>query len=71
MMSDHQEYMKEKQAIDALLEEGYRITEVDENLSGAFVTFELHDHVLKNKRQAKQLHVRTPDGRKYFSNLII
>lgn len=69
-MSEHQLYLQEKEKIDALLEKGYRIVEVTENLSGAFVQFEWPDGT-KGTNKREQLHILTPDARKYFSNLIV
>ncbi len=69
-MSEHQLYLQEKEKIDALLEKGYRIAEVTENLSGAFVQFERPD-ATKGTNKREQLHILTPDARKYFSNLIV
>lgn len=37
-MSEHIEYMKEKTSIDVLLNNGYTIKSITENLSGAFVS---------------------------------
>ncbi|RLQ95511.1 hypothetical protein [Falsibacillus albus] len=64
-MSDHQEFLAERDHIDVLIDQGYKIKSVQENLSGAFVAFEN-----KNK-DTKTLHVKTANGRKYFSNIIV
>ncbi len=63
-MTEYAEYVLEKEQIDLMLEKGYAIKEVKENLSGAFVTFE------KGKDDSDILHIKTADGRKYFSNLL-
>ena len=66
-MSEYQEYRLEREQIDFLLERGYRITRVSENLSGAFLDFEL---IEGTKQEWKQLNIKTPEGRKYFSTLL-
>ncbi|MGP4078491.1 hypothetical protein ACTWQL_01140 [Pseudalkalibacillus sp. R45] len=63
-MSDYQEYLLEREKIDHMLEKGYAIKDVQENLSGAFLTF------VKLGEEAETLHIKTADARKYFSNLI-
>ncbi|MDT8860909.1 hypothetical protein N0O92_11770 [Alkalihalobacillus sp. MEB130] len=64
-MSDYQQFLTERENIDLLLEKGYEITNVTENLSGAFVDFS------KGKKQEEvdfiQLHIKTADARKYFA----
>ncbi|WNB93345.1 hypothetical protein [Bacillus sp. NEB1478] len=64
-MSDYQEYMLEREKIDFMMEKGYKIKGILENLSGAFVHFE------KSNDDAVTIHVKTADGRKYFSNLMV
>ncbi|MDR7073577.1 hypothetical protein [Fictibacillus barbaricus] len=64
-MSDYQDYMLEREKMDYMMEKGYKIKDVMENLSGAFVQFE------KSKDDAVTIHIKTADGRKYFSNLIL
>ncbi|MBR8645603.1 hypothetical protein KEH51_20900 [[Brevibacterium] frigoritolerans] len=66
-MSEYQEYRLEREQIDFLLERGYRITRVSESLSGAFLDFEL---IEGTKQEWKQLNIKTPEGRKYFSTLL-
>ncbi|KMY53307.1 hypothetical protein AC623_04300 [Bacillus sp. FJAT-27231] len=70
-MSSYKEFLKEKEKIDELYRNGYTITHVRENLSGAFLTFERSKLDLKNKEQRKELQILTADARKYFSNLLI
>ncbi|RFU64936.1 hypothetical protein [Peribacillus glennii] len=65
-MSDYQEYLAEREQIDLLIGEGYQIEHVTENLSGAFVDFKS-----KKAGDMKQLHIKTADGRKYFSVILI
>ncbi|MBD7937829.1 MULTISPECIES: hypothetical protein [Cytobacillus] len=63
-MSEHIEYMKEKTSIDVLLNNGYTIKSITENLSGAFVEFE---RITGSKIHSETLHILTADARKYFS----
>ncbi len=67
-MSDYQHYLKEKERINDLIESGYRIKEVIENLSGSFVQFEKET---KGEQDIKELHIVTADARKYFSVMMI
>lgn len=63
-MTEYAEYVLEREQIDLMIEKGYTIKHVKENLSGAFVTFE------REKDDTDILHIKTADGRKYFSNLL-
>jgi hypothetical protein len=65
-MSDYQEYLAEKEKIDLLINQGYEIDQVTENLSGAFVRFRS-----KQGNEYRELHIKTADGRKYFSFMLI
>jgi hypothetical protein len=65
-MSEYQEFLGERDKIDYLIQKGYRIERVSENLSGAFVLF---SH--KQKKKSTTLHVKTANARKYFSNILI
>ncbi|KML29303.1 MULTISPECIES: hypothetical protein [Priestia] len=67
-MSSYHEYMAEREKIDFLLQKGFKITAVTENLSGAFVTFE---RIEKNQTEQETLHILTADARKYFSSVLI
>lgn len=64
-MSDYQQYLQERDRIDYLYQKGYKITNVIENLSGAFVHFE------KSEEEKEVLHVHTAEARKYFSVKLI
>lgn len=65
-MSDYQEYLAEKEKIELLINQGYQIEHVTENLSGAFVNFR------SNKaKELQQLHIKTADARKYFSTILL
>ncbi|WP_368505897.1 hypothetical protein AB3N04_10220 [Alkalihalophilus sp. As8PL] len=71
-MSDYQEFLAERDEIDYLIQQGYVIKGVTENLSGAFVEFELPLHKRsKNRQQYERLHIKTADARKYFSVQLI
>ncbi len=67
-MSDYQHYLEEKEKIDFLVQTGYRIKDVLENLSGAFVRFEKE---IEGVQEIETLHILTADGRKYFSVMMI
>ncbi|SEM70182.1 hypothetical protein SAMN05192533_10516 [Mesobacillus persicus] len=66
-MSSYNEFLEEKTKIDSLIEQGYQIASVRENLSGAFVEFAPADQ----KEENITLHILTADARKHFSNIII
>ncbi|MBX9970259.1 hypothetical protein ACFW1J_13340 [Priestia aryabhattai] len=67
-MSSYHEYMAEREKIDFLLQKGFKITAVKENLSGAFVRFERTEN---NQTEQEMLHILTADARKYFSSVLI
>ncbi|WP_335870863.1 hypothetical protein [Bacillus sp. 2205SS5-2] len=62
-MSTYREFIVERERIDYLIEQGYQITHVTENLSGAYVSF-------SNGTEEETLHLKTADARKYFSNFL-
>jgi len=64
-MSDYQQFLQERDRIDFLIEKGYKIKSVVENLSGAILEFE------KGTGACESLQVLTANGRKYFSSLLI
>lgn len=66
-MSSYKEFLEEKAKIDGMLEKGYEITRIIENLSGAFVEFTNP----KNSEDKVELQILTADARKYFSTIII
>jgi hypothetical protein len=66
-MSSYKEFLEEKEKIDGLLQYGYEITRIHENLSGAFVEFTNS----KNQEDKVELQILTADARKYFSSIII
>ncbi|WP_010283201.1 hypothetical protein [Bacillus timonensis] len=63
-MSEYQIFLQERDKIDFLLQKGYKMTNITENLSGAFVDFEKND-------KKETLHIVTPEGRKYFTVMLI
>lgn len=67
-MSDYQQYLKEKEKIAELLQKGFQIKDVLENLNGAFVQFE---RVGDGEKEIETLHILTAEARKYFSVMII
>ncbi|AEH48413.1 hypothetical protein [Parageobacillus thermoglucosidasius] len=68
----YQEFLAEKEKIDYLIQQGYFIKNVRENLSGAFVEFELKRSDSSGKKDSTQvLHIQNADARKYFSSLLI
>lgn len=64
LMSEYQDFLNERDKIDYLIQKGYTIKSINENLSGAFVDFQKDDVI-------ETLHILTPEGRKYFSVLLI
>lgn len=69
-MSEYQQFLQERDQIDFLIQKGYRIGNVKETLSGAFVEFVKTDSKT-SEETTETLKVVTPEGRKYFSVLII
>ncbi|WP_110111242.1 hypothetical protein [Bacillus sp. CGMCC 1.16541] len=67
-MSSYQEFLAEREKIDYLIQKGYKITGVTENLSGAFVQFEKQD---PDHTEECTLQILTADARKYFSSVMI
>ncbi|WP_342046574.1 hypothetical protein [Bacillus sp. OTU530] len=64
----YQEFLTERDRIDFLIQKGYSIRAVQENLDGAFVQFGRQND---GESETETLHVRTADGRKYFSAFLI
>lgn len=65
-MSDHQQYIRERDQIDILITKDYHIKSVEENLNGSIVEF------VKNKPQEEEnkreiLYITTANARKYFA----
>ncbi|MFJ8244423.1 hypothetical protein [Peribacillus asahii] len=64
-MSEYQEYVKERDQIDFLIQNGYRVKYITENLDGALVEFEKSDDLSEKKKEI--LNILTPNARKYLS----
>ena len=65
----YEQFLKEKTKIDELLQQGYSIERVVENLDGAFLQLVRKERDGKTKTQT--LHVQSADARKYFSVRVI
>lgn len=65
-MSDYLQYCKEKDKIDYFIQKGYLISQVRENLDGAYVEF---SHPKKGKMET--VLIGTANARKYFSSILI
>jgi hypothetical protein len=65
-MSEHQLFLSERDKIDVLIQKGYRISNIIENLNGSYVEF-----VHPTKTESETLHISTANGRKYFSSIFI
>jgi hypothetical protein len=68
ILSEYQEFLQERDRIDFLVEKGFKIKNITENLSGAFVEFE---KTLDSEIENETLHILTADARKYFSVVLI
>ncbi|GGF15087.1 hypothetical protein GCM10010954_12100 [Halobacillus andaensis] len=68
-MSSYREFALEREKIDFLLEQGYVMTAVTENLSGAFIEFTYEGNDPK-KEKKERLQILHPDSRKYFSTIL-
>lgn len=68
-MHEHELFLKEKEEIDMLLQNDCKIVSVKENLSGAFVSFQLPDQA--EDESITTLHLLTPDARKYLTNQLL
>ncbi|TYR82498.1 hypothetical protein FZC66_02595 [Priestia megaterium] len=67
-MSNYQDFVVEREKIDFLIQSGFKIKSVNENLSGAFIEFE---RTHKGEKENQILHILTADARKYFSGILI
>lgn len=65
-MSEHQQFLDERDKIDFLIQKGCRISGVREHLNGASVDF-----VHPSGNVTETLHIGTANARKYFSSLLI
>lgn len=64
-MSEYQDFLQERDRLDYMVQQGYQIKNVVENLSGAFVEFE------NAEGESETLQILTPDARKYFSVMLL
>ncbi|MBB6450070.1 hypothetical protein HNR44_002048 [Geomicrobium halophilum] len=64
-MSEYNNYIAEKEKIDRYVNEGYRITDVSEDLSGALLT------LMDKRGKSETLRIGNADARKYFSVLLL
>ena len=65
-MSEYKIFLQERDRIDFLVQQGYKITNITENLNGSLVEFG------KGTEDEKEtLHIITPEGRKYFAVVLI
>jgi hypothetical protein len=67
-VSDYQQYLAERERIDYLIQKGYCIKGVLENLSGAYLQFEKGEH---EEKETETLHILTAEARKYFSVIML
>ncbi|GAY78032.1 hypothetical protein [Sporolactobacillus inulinus] len=68
-MHEHQFYLEEKQKIDTLLGNEFRIVAINENLSGMFVAFKQMGD--QGNTAHATLHLLIPETRKYVTNLLL
>lgn len=64
-MSEFKLFTNEKQKVDQLIAEGYRIHTVKETLDGDDVEF-----IHPNQEQPILIRIQTAEGRKYFVNIL-
>ena len=65
-MSEYKTFLQERDRIDFLIQQKYKITSITENLNGAYVEFGK-----EGTEEKEVLHIITPEGRKYFSVVLI
>jgi hypothetical protein len=65
-VSEHQQFLAERDKIDYLIQKGYKISAVKEHLDGATVDF-----VHPNGNVIETLLIGNANARKYFSSLLI
>ena len=64
-LSEYQDFLQERDRLDYMVQQGYQIKNVVENLSGAFVEVE------NAEGESETLQILTPDARKYFSVMLL
>jgi hypothetical protein len=67
-LSDYQQYLAEREKIDFLIQKGYCIKGVLENLSGAYLQFEKGGN---EEKETETLHILTAEARKYFAVIML
>lgn len=67
-MQEYEIFLKEKDQIDRLIEKDYPIIGIEENLNGAFVSYQLAEN---GSRETKIFHLLTANGRKYLTNKLL
>jgi hypothetical protein len=65
-MSEYQQFLVERNKVDFLIQKGYLISNILENLNGSYVDF-----IHPNDQSKETLHISTANGRKYFSSILI
>ncbi|MBS4211038.1 hypothetical protein [Neobacillus rhizophilus] len=65
-MTEHQQFLAERDKIDFFIQKGFRIQSVNEHLDGATVEF-----VHPNGDVTEVLLISNANARKYFSSLLI
>ena len=65
-MSEHQQFLAERDKIDFLIQNAFRIQRVNEHLNGASVDF-----VHPEEKKTETLLIGNANARKYFSSLLI
>ena len=68
-ISPHVIFLEEKKKIDDLYSQGYRISNVNETLSGDYVEFTKINE--NDEVEKEELVILNPDARIYFSTLIL
>lgn len=69
-MSDYEQFLQEREQMDILLEKGYKIAKVTENLDGAFVDFAKRD-AKEEEAEMETVHLSSANARKYFAVKLI
>lgn len=65
-MSEYQQFLVERSKVKFLIQKGYLISNILENLNGSYVDF-----IHPNDQSKETLHISTANGRKYFSSILI
>jgi hypothetical protein len=65
-MSEHQQFLGERDKLDYFIQKGFRITSVNEHLDGASVNF-----LNPAGNETEIVLIGTANGRKYLSSLLM